>query len=231
MEKISAIAVDDEPIALKVIKDHAAKIPILDLRSTFVSTLQALAYLQDNPTDLIFLDIHMPDLSGIELAQILPRDMKVIFTTAYSKYAVKGFEVAAIDYLLKPISFKRFLNACTRVQNRLGEKTDVKEIEKYLFVKDGYDFVRIDLSKLLYVQSDNNYVTFRENSKQVVARMTLTDTFEKLPEDKFVRVHKSFVVAINKIEKVERHQLIIQNKRIPISGTYKNNLLNRLNKT
>lgn len=230
MQKITAIAVDDEPIALQVIKDHASKTPFLELKTTFFSATEALAYLQKDPVEVIFLDIHMPDLSGIDLAQILNPDTKVIFTTAYSEYAVKGFEIAAVDYLLKPIGFNRFLDACVKLQDRLQEKTGVKGAEEYLFVKDGYDYVRIDPSKLLYVESDDNYVTFYEDSKRAIVRMTLTETLENLPADKFMRVHKSYIISLAKIEKIERNSLTIAGRKIPLSIKYRESLIDRVNK-
>jgi DNA-binding LytR/AlgR family response regulator len=228
---IRAIAIDDEPIALEVIKTHAANIPFLALKGCFVSAAEALAYVQKEPVEVIFLDIHMPDISGVELARIIHPQTKIIFTTAYAQYAVTGFELAAVDYLLKPISYKRFLQACTKIKGQLHEQIPVSGlgvIDQYLFVKDGYDYVRVNLSELLYIEADDNYLSFYETQKRTLTRMKMVEALDKLPGDKFVRVHKSFIVALAKIEKIERHQLSLAGRKIPLSDTYREHLLQKL---
>ncbi|MEO6980747.1 MAG: LytTR family DNA-binding domain-containing protein [Mucilaginibacter sp.] len=200
---ITAIAIDDEPIALDVLKTHAAKIPFLDLKETFLSTTTAMAYLQQHKIDLILLDIRMPDLTGIEFAALVPRPVHIVFTTAYPEYAVKGFDLAATDYLLKPVSLSRLLQACSLVNERMV--ADKKQPEgQSLFVKDGYNLVKIDPSKITYIEAGDNYLSIYEGEKRTLTRMTLSELLAKLPPDAFQKVHKSYIVAIDKIEKIER---------------------------
>jgi two-component system, LytTR family, response regulator len=229
---MTGIAIDDEPIALEVIRSLADKVPFLHLQASFVSATEAFAYLQQQPADLLFLDIHMPDLSGLELARMIGPHMKIIFTTAHADFALQGFDLAAVDYLLKPIAFPRFLLACQRAKERLEvQAIDRQAVEPaYLFVKNGYDLVRVDLRSLLYIEADDNYMTFHEPARKSLTRMTLTEILQKLPEREFMRVHKSFVVAVSKIEKVERHQLTVAGKNIPLSASYRELLLDRLGK-
>jgi DNA-binding LytR/AlgR family response regulator len=230
MENIKAIAIDDEPIALQVMQTHAANIPFLSLQACFESAAEALAYLQKEPVEVIFLDIQMPDISGVELAQILNPQAKIIFTTAYAQYAVTGFELSAVDYLLKPISYKRFLQACIKIKGQINEQTSPLAglTEDFLFVKDGYNYVRVHLSELLYIEAEDNYLSFYEVGKRTLTRMKIGEALEKLPKDKFVRVHKSFIVALSKIEKIERHQLSLAARKIPISSNYREQLLQKL---
>ncbi|QCR22040.1 LytTR family DNA-binding domain-containing protein [Pontibacter sp. SGAir0037] len=227
---ISCIAIDDEPIALKVIQSHALKVPFLELENVFVSAAEALNYIQQQKVNLIFLDINMPDITGIEFAKLVPPQTKVIFTTAYPDYAVEGFELAATDYILKPISFARFLKACTRVQEQIsaGLTDSLNPGEEFLFVKDGFSMVRINLENLLYVKADDNYLTFQESQQRTVARMTMTDAVEKLVNKSFLRVHKSYIISLSKIEKIERHQVIVAGNAIPLSTMYRDDLLQRL---
>ena len=169
---LKAIALDDEPMALEVIKAHANKISFLELQATFVSAKEALEYLKTNPVDLIFLDINMPDITGLDFSQLLPKETAVVFVTAYSQYAVDAFNLNAADYLVKPIELTRFMKACQKVyenaQNAKGEEVDLS----YLFVKEGYDLVRIVVDDLLYVQSEGNYLTFKEKHRKTLTRMT-----------------------------------------------------------
>ncbi|MCC9167567.1 LytR/AlgR family response regulator transcription factor [Pontibacter harenae] len=224
--QLRCIAIDDEPIALNIIRAHAEKVPFLNLEATFASATEALTYVRQQKVDLIFLDINMPDLSGIEFARIAGTDAKIIFTTAYAEYAVQGFELAATDYLLKPISFARFLQACTRVQEQFSASK--AQLDNFLFVKDGYNMVRINLDELLYIEADDNYLTFYEVGQRTVTRMTLTEATAKLVGKPFLRVHKSFIVALPKIEKIERHQLTVSGTSIPLSSNFKQELLQKL---
>lgn len=222
---LRCIAIDDEPIALEVIKAHASKVPFLDLRQTFVNAIEALTYLKSETVDLIFLDINMPDLTGLDFAQVVGNKSLVIFTTAYPEYALQGFELSALDYLLKPIAFGRFMQAANKAYERLSG--DSKK-SPYVFVKDGYDWVRINLDELQYVESEGNYLTFQETGKKALTRMTISEAADMLPNDQFMRVHKSYIVALNRIEKIERHQLTIGKVQVPLSGSYRDELLERV---
>jgi two-component system, LytTR family, response regulator len=229
---LRCIAIDDEPIALDIIRAHAQKVPFLDLKQTFVNALEALTYLKTEPIDLIFLDINMPDLTGIDFAQMIGNKVMVIFTTAYPEFALQGFELSALDYLLKPIGFGRFLAACNKAYERqpnpnaMPGAAPVKS--PFVFVKDGYDWVRVNLEELQYVESEGNYLTFQETGKKILTRMTIGEAIELLPTDRFMRVHKSYIVSLPRIEKIERHQLTIGKTQIPLSGSYKDELMERV---
>ena len=227
---IHCILVDDEPMGLSVLQSHANKVPYLIVLASFASATEALAYLQTQPVDLLFLDIQMPDLSGVELARILDSSVNIIFTTAHPQYAVDGFDLAAVDYLLKPISLSRFLQACSRAKDKLAVQISPNQpILDHLFVKTGYDWTRIDLTSLLYIKGDDNYLTFVEADRQTLTRMKLSEAMEKLPTDTFVRIHKSYVISLAKIDKIERHQVTLAGHTLPLSATFRNELLNRFN--
>jgi two-component system LytT family response regulator len=230
---LRSIAIDDEPIALDIIRSYAAKVPFLDLKQTFVNAIEALTYLKTNTVDLIFLDINMPDLTGLDLAQVIGERAQIIFTTAYSEYALQGFELNALDYLLKPIPFGRFFQACNKAYERLSVPSPNGTVARvpYIFVKDGYDWVRINLADLLYVESEGNYLTFQEGGKKVLSRMTILEAVDMLPPETFMRIHKSYIVSVNHIEKIERHQLTVGKLQVPLSGQYRDELLERVKNT
>jgi two-component system LytT family response regulator len=221
---IRAIAIDDEPVALDIITAHARKVPFVQLEASFISATSALNYIKENPIDLIFLDISMPDVSGLEFAVMVPHKVQIIFTTAYPEHALKGFELAATDYLLKPVNFTRFLKACQLAEARDTSNTK-DEAEKTIFVKDGHNWVQIKLSEILYIQAQDNYVSICENNKSTLTRMTLNEVEQKLPEKDFVKVHKSYIIAVARIEKIVKDQIIVNGLKIPISKSYKNILL------
>lgn len=215
-------------MGLTVLQAHASKVPNLQVLSTFASATEALAYLQTQPVDLLFVDIQMPDLSGLEMARIVGSSAHIIFTTAYPEYAVDGFDLAAIDYLLKPISLSRFVQACGRAAEKLSSSSAQRSaVDQYLFVKTGYDWARIDLAALLYLEADDNYLTFHEPDRRTLTRMKLSEAMDKLPAEQFVRIHKSYVVSLAKIDKIERHQVILASRRLPVSGTFRPELLSR----
>lgn len=225
---ISAIAVDDEPIALDVLQAHAEKIPFLDLKATFLSTTEALAFLQQNRIDLVLLDIRMPDLTGIEFAALIPKPVRIVFTTAYSEYAVKGFDLAATDYLLKPVSLSRLLQACTLVNERLIAENTSAGTGQSLFVKDGYNLVKIDIPNITYIEAGDNYLSIYEGEKRTLTRMTLSELLDKLPRDAFQKIHKSYIVAVGKIEKIERSQVLVAGVKIPVSVNLRNDLMRKV---
>lgn len=214
---IKAIAIDDESFALEVIKAHASRVPFLDLQGTFTNAITGLEYLKNNPVDLVFLDINMPDISGIDLASLLPKETLVVFTTAYSDYAVKGFELDALDYLLKPFNLSRFLKACQKAQEWIELRPKNEPV--YLFVKTSEGQVRVDFSDLLYCEAQGNYVTFKLEKENIISRMTLAET-EKLLPSYFVRTHRSFLANRHHIVKMERHQLWLKGYTVPISSSY-----------
>ena len=214
---INAIAIDDENMALEVIKSHASKVPFLELTATFTDAVEGLEYLKSNPMELVFLDINMPDISGVELAALLPKDTQVIFTTAYSDYAVQGFELDAIDYLLKPFSLVRFLKACQKAQEMLELKPANKQ--HYLYIKTTDGQVKIKFIDLFCCEATGNYVTFHLRSDKMLSRMTLAEIEKSLPSS-FIRTHRSYIVNAELVDKVERHQLLSENQNFPISMSY-----------
>jgi two-component system, LytTR family, response regulator len=223
---IRAIVIDDEPSACQVVQHHAGKVPFLDLQATFHSPAEAMAYLLNNNIDLVFLDIQMPDMLGTELAQWLKqRNIAVIFCTAYADYALDGFAVQAIDYLLKPIEFSRFLGACSRAKELLQAP---KSGPASIFVKEGFDWVRVKLDEILYIQSDTNLLFIHERQRRITTRMTLSEMLGQLPEGLFCRVHKSYIVALAAIQKLERQQINVGNKEIPLASSYREELEKRL---
>lgn len=226
MTTLNAIAIDDEPAALAVLERYAAKIPFLRLSRTFLRPTDALTFLHTQPVDLLFVDIQMPDVSGIEFARLTASvQMPIIFTTAHADYAVEGFTLQALDYLLKPIEFGRFLQACNRAYARqMVQSGRLSSI----FVKDSYDWVRIQLDDVLYIHSDTNLLFIHEESRQISTRMTLSELLSSLPADQFIRVHKSYIVSLKAVRKVERHQLTVGQVHIPLASSYRQALEQRL---
>lgn len=222
---ISAIAIDDESYALEVIKSHASKVPFLELRETFTNPIQGLEYLKNESIQLVFLDINMPDISGIDLAALLPKETVVIFTTAYSDYAVKGFELDALDYLLKPFNLSRFLKACQKAQDWIDLQP--KNEPAFLFVKTSEGQVRVDFSDLLFCEAQGNYVTFQLADQKVMSRMTLSE-IEKLLPSFFIRTHRSFLANKTLVNKVEKHQLHLHGFPVPVSSSYLDHVLEKL---
>lgn len=220
---MKAIAIDDEPIALEIVKSHASKVPFLELKGEFTDAFKALEFLQKESIDLIFLDIKMPDISGIDFYNSLSKRPLLIFTTAYSEHAVTSFEMDAVDYLLKPFSLSRFLKACNKAFE-LYNFRNASETSDHLFIKTGYEQVKVLFEDILYLEAAGNYVTFVLKDKNIISRSTFVEATNLLPQDKFVRVHRSFIVAISKIDKVERHQVTIKNKKIPVGEAYSQNL-------
>lgn len=220
---LTAIAIDDEPQALEVIKLHAAKVPFLELKASFTDAFEAISWLQTNRVDLLFLDIKMPDISGVDVVKSLHKVPMVVFTTAYSDFAVQGFELDAIDYLLKPFSLARFLKACTKaldIQTLRSEKG-----EEYMFVKTGYEEEKVLLDDILYIEAEGNYLIFMLKNRKLLSRQTMTDLLQTLPTDRFIRVHRSYCVAVAKIEKMARQEITVGGQAIPIGASYEEALV------
>jgi two-component system, LytTR family, response regulator len=225
---LSAIAIDDESYALEVIKSHSSKVPFLELKATFTDAIQGLEYLKNESVQLVFLDINMPDISGIDLAMLLPKETLVIFTTAYSDFAVKGFELNALDYLLKPFNLSRFLKACQKAQEWI-ELRPTNEVS-FIFVKTTEGQVRVGFTDLLYCEAQGNYVTFQMEKEKIISRMTLSE-IEKLLPSHFIRSHRSFLVNLKHIIKAERHQLVLKTFTVPISSSYLDLVMDKLKTT
>lgn len=216
---LTAIAIDDEPQALEVVKLHAEKVPFLDLKERFTNAFEAITWLQTNRIDLLFLDIKMPDILGTEVVGCLSKPPMVIFTTAYSDFAVQGFELDAVDYLLKPFSLARFLKACTKALDVHTLRTVT--VPNFIFVKTGCEDEKVLLAELLYVEADGNYLSLLLNGgRTLLTRQTLTDLMQQLPPGQFVRVHRSYCVAIGKIMKIGRQEITVAGHVIPIGASY-----------
>lgn len=214
---IKAIAIDDESFALEVIKSHASKVPFLELQASFTNAVLGLEYIKSHAVDLVFLDINMPDISGIDMASLVPKETLVVFTTAYSDYAVKGFELDALDYLLKPFNLSRFLKACQKAQEYLDLRPSSDPA--FVFVKTSEGLVKVDFGELLFCEAQGNYVTFQLGDEKVISRMTLSEAERLLPAH-FLRTHRSFLVNRNHIQKAERHQLKLGKFNVPVSSSY-----------
>ncbi len=214
---LTAIAIDDEPSALEVVQMHAAKVLFLDLKAGFTNAFQALRYLQEHPVDLLFLDIHMPDISGLELVKCLPRAPMVVFTTAYSQYAVAGFELDAVDYLLKPFTLARFTKACHKA---LALKNLAGEAPQAVFIKTGYQDEKVPLEEILYIEADGNYLTLVLANRKMLTRQTMQELLQLLPAGQFIRVHRSYIVAVNKIERINRQEIGVAGATIPIGVSF-----------
>jgi len=224
---ITCIAIDDEPLALKQMAAYVTKTPFLELKAQFDSALEASAYLQDQPVDLMFVDINMPDLNGMDFVKSLQNGPKVIFTTAYSEYAVEGFKVDAVDYLLKPIGYFDFLRAASKARERMGtapkEETYLESNNEFLFIKTEYKAMRINLNDITYIESMREYVRLHLiNQKPVMTLLSMKKMEAALPDHQFMRVHRSYIVNLNRITTVERLRIIFDEKTfIPVSDQYK----------
>jgi two-component system, LytTR family, response regulator len=224
-----AIALDDEPLALEVIRSHASKVTFIELKAEFTDAFKALEYLQTEAIDLIFLDIKMPDISGIDFFSSLTRKPLVIFTTAYSEHAVASFELDAVDYLLKPFSLPRFIKACNKAHELYNFRNAAKTVD-HIYLKTGYEQVRVNFDDIFYLEASGNYVTFVLKDKKILSRSTFIEAISLLPADKFVRVHRSFLVATSKIEKVERHQVTVGGRIVPVSEGYAEEIFRAIGK-
>lgn len=220
---LRAIAIDDEPIALDVIGNLLTHVEFISLTGSFVNAYKAIDFLAKNETDLIFLDIKMPDISGIELLKSLSRTPMVIFTTAYSEHAVQSFELDAIDYLLKPFSMPRLLKACNKAfeqqQLRKGIATPTMETTS-LFIKSGYEQIRVELGEILYVEGNGSYMNFILEDRKIMTRMTMAEVETLLPGTDFVRIHRSYIVAKKKISRIDRYNVRVRQVELPIGASY-----------
>lgn len=217
---IKCIAIDDEPKALEVITSHVSRVDFLSLVATFTDPFKAVTYANEHPIDLVFLDINMPDVTGLELLKNFVEKPLVIFTTAHSEYALESYEVEAIDYLLKPFDFPRFLRAVTKAQQRLPKKESTTA--SFFFVNAGTKKQRISYDDLLYIEGDGNYVRYHTTTENTMVRSTIKETISLLPTSAFVQIHRSYIVALKAIVKIEDNHVHIGDKKIAIGASYRN---------
>ncbi|MCR4860035.1 MAG: LytTR family DNA-binding domain-containing protein [Bacteroidales bacterium] len=228
---ITCIIVDDEPLAVSLMETYVRKTPFLELRGSFTSASAAFRFLQEHPTDLLFCDIQMPNLSGMELSRMLPGRTRVIFTTAFSQYALEGFKVHALDYLLKPVSYADFLAAATHAQTVIGASAPGAEsAKKSIFVKTEYRLQQIELERITFIEGLKDYMKINtdDGNAPILTLVRMKSMEEQLPGDQFVRVHRSYIVNVRKIDAIERNHIIMGKERIPIGESYQDALYRTL---
>lgn len=224
---IHCLIVDDEPLARNLLKEYAGKVPYLILEGTCTNAMEAMEALRMHKIDLIFLDIQMPDITGIALLKSLHKKPLVVFTTAYSEYALESYDLDVVDYLLKPITLERFLRAVDKVSQRMttAEEPATQEMPQesssYMFVKDGTKFIKVNWDDILYIEGLKDYVTIHTRQQKIVSLQRLKALEEHLPADKFIRVHNSFIIALDAIDVIHKGEVQIGQAMIPISDTYR----------
>lgn len=236
MTKIQCLVVDDERLALEVMEAYMEQVSFLHLAKLCSTPLQALEYLARNPVDVLFLDIDMPGLSGLQLLQTLKNPPLVVLTTAYTQFAVEAFALNVTDYLLKPIPFDRFLAAVQKVQTQLmdnrlrtnGTAPDLKPLDGHLFIKSGLKTIRVHLDDILFIEGKKDYVLVHTHQHKIETQLSLTYFMEKLPADQFARIHRSFIVALTKIDSIERNRIMIDRTEVPIGESYREDFIKRI---
>lgn len=228
---INCIAVDDEPLALDILKEYINKIPFLELKGTFTSAMACIDFLKHNKVDLLFLDIQMEELTGIQLLRVLKEKPEVIFTTAYDNYALQGFELDVTDYLLKPISFERFMKAVDKVHEKLALQQIPSVVNKeagsqespndFIFVKTEFRLQKVFLADILYIEGMGDYLRIVTPKERIMTLQNFKKIESALPEPRFVRVHRSYLVALDKITSIERNRIKIADQLIPIGENYR----------
>lgn len=233
-KKHNCLVIDDEITAREILESHLSKIEAIVLCGSCKNALEAFTIINSQKIDLIFLDINMPDINGLSFAKSIPKNIKVIFTTAYREYAIEGFDLQAVDYLLKPISFDRFLQAVTKY---LGETIPIETSQHYeniidesdfIFVKSDRKMIKINFDDILHIESLSDYIKIITREKTIVTRETISNIEAKLPNKKFIRIHRSFLIAIAKIESFTNEYVTINKKALPISRSYKKGVLEQL---
>lgn len=229
MSNYRCIAIDDEPLALTILKEYVSKVPFLEMSKTFTNPTEASQYIQNAKPDILFLDIQMPEIKGIDFIKTLAYKPIIILTTAYSDYALEGYNLDVVDYLLKPIPFDRFLQAINKATRLIEQITHVDNSEgkNFIFVKVGYKSIKINLEDILYIEGLKEYVTIYTNGQKVLKLESLKNLEKILPENKFFRVHKSYIININKVKAYYGNTLEIDNKSVPVGRAYKD-IVNKL---
>ena len=226
---ISCAIIDDEPLAAGLLESYARKTPYLQLVGTYNRAILAMKDLRDNPVQLLFLDIQMPELSGVEFAKILPKDTRVIFTTAFPQYAVEGYKVNALDYLLKPISYEDFLKSTDKALEWFSiiQRQDAYRRDRFMFVKTDYKLQRVNLDDILFIEGLKDYVRFYlKNGEKVMSLMSMKKLEEYLPRPEFLRTHRSYIVHMTETPLVDRFRIVFGENYIPVSENYKDDVQN-----
>lgn len=222
MSKIRCIVIEDEPLATKVLSDYIVQVPFLELQATFKNAILATDYLRDHTTDLIFLDIHLPELKGMAFLRTLTNPPSVIITTAYHQYAVEGFELNVLDYLLKPFEFERFLTAVNKVAQKEKQKSNEgEELKDFIFLNVQKKKVKILFPEILYIESQREYIKIKTTKNEYISKMSTKEIEELLPADLFKRIHRSFIVSVKKIESYTAETVELNGVSIPIGRGYR----------
>ena len=235
-KSMRCLIVDDEHGAIEILEKFVSKVSWLELAASFSDPLDALNYLSNESVDLVFMDINMPDLDGMQLSRLIKdHETQIIFCTAYPEHAVESYEVQALDYLLKPVPFDRFLAAVNRIEPRKTQgvsspsKTIMEERRRQIFIKSGSQIHQVEASKISYIKKDGHYIIFKVNGKELLSRMTFNQLLELLPQNDFVQVHRSYVVALNRIELIQKQFIQIEGREIPIGDAFKKEFFARVN--
>lgn len=229
---ITCAIIDDEPLAAGLLESYAKKTPYLSLQGTYNSAIQAMKDLRENPVQLLFLDVQMPELSGLEFSKILPKSVKVIFTTAFSQYALEGFKANALDYLLKPISYEDFLRSTDKAYEwfSICMKQDVYKRDRFMLVKSDYKLLRVGLDDILYIEGEKDYVSFvMKNGEKIMSLMSMKKLDDFLPKPEFLRTHRSYIVHMPEVQLIDRFRIVFGDVYVPISENYKEEVLTYLN--
>ncbi len=235
MTILKCAVVDDEPLALDLMESYVRKTPFLELTGKYSSAVMALNELHAKETELLFLDIQMPDLNGLELSRLLPRDTRIVFTTAFDRYALEGFKVNALDYLLKPVNYNEFLAAAHKASEWFGMKRQAaapRPEDDFIYVKSDYKILQIRLENILYIEGLKDYVKIylEDETRPVLSLISMKSLEERLPSPRFMRVHRSFIVQTHKVKTLDKGQIIFGKDRIPISDTYRTEIMDFLSK-
>lgn len=228
---ISCVVIEDEPKALDVIEHYVKKIDFLDLKASVREPLKAIEFINTKKIDLLFLDINLPEINGLQFFSTLEYKPFVIFTTAYPQHAVESYEMNAIDYLLKPFSFERFLKSVTKARNIItnSSATISQQEPSIIYIKSGAQTHRVNLGEILFLEKEGNYLTFFLKEKKIVIRENMSDVFDIVPKNDFIRVHKSYVISIKHLETIEAHQVTVGKVKIPLGPSYREDFLKKLN--
>lgn len=238
MTTLRCAIVDDEPLALGLLESYVKKTSFLTLSGSYSSAIQAMKYLPENPVDLLFLDIQMPELNGLEFSHMVPASTRIVFTTAFEQYALDGYRVNALDYLLKPISYTDFIHAVNKAiqwfeltQHNEGSQPAKDDHINFIYVKSDYKLIQIELDKILYIEGLKDYIKIHleGESRPILSLISMRAIEEKLPSSRFIRVHRSFIVQKQKIKLIDKGRIVFGKEYIPISDSYKQELQNYVN--
>lgn len=230
---LNCIIIDDEPLAAELLAGYARNTPFITLKGTYNSAISAMKDIRTSPVDLIFLDIQMPELSGIEFARIIPKDTKIIFTTAFDQYALHGYKVNAIDYLLKPISYNDFIESENKAIEWFSSirNKSLDTDNRFVMIKSDYKLIRISLDDILYIEGQKDYIRiYLENGEKIMSLMSLKTFEDYLPKPEFMRTHRSYIVHMNKITVLDRFRIIFGDRYIPISDSYKDSIMDYIDR-